>query len=75
MASTPTSSAILRQLDATLQLIMTLSTSLSVNELAEVRQGLLRASDSMRVVLEERVLSIGVTYICEFRVDSPLLLY
>lgn len=66
MASTPTSTALLRQIDATLQLIMTLSMSLTTNEIAEVRQGLARAYDSMGAVLGDRILSTGLSYAREF---------
>ena len=78
MASTPTSFAILRQLDATLQLITALSSSLTVTEIMEIRQGLARAYNGVGIVLERNLEIEGVTSVCEFRnnfLDPSLTLF
>lgn len=69
--TSPTASAILAQVDATLRLIRSLSLSLSPNEIIEIRQGLAYAYDSIGVVLEERNLRVeGFTSVCEFGANS-----
>ena len=50
MSSTllPTTFALLHQLDATLELIVTLSPSLTINELRDIRQGLVNTYTSVK---------------------------
>ena len=67
----PVSRAVLNQLDATLQLIETLSSSLSSRELLDARQALARAYDSMALVLDQR--DDVITFICEFGGRSLIL--
>lgn len=67
MSSPYIGSAVLCQLNATLQLVATLSPSLTPSEIAEIRRSLARAYDSIGVVLEDRNLQAeGVTLIREF---------
>ena len=63
--------AVLSQLDATIQLIETSSSSLSSRELLDARQVLTRAYDSMGRVLDQR--DDVVTFICKFGGHSLIL--
>ena len=55
--------AIVRQLNATLQLIEAMSPSLSISEIGEIRRGLARAFATMGVVVQERNLETeGITF-------------
>ena len=64
MNSTSTAPAILQQLDAVLQLVETLSTSLTALEIMAVRQSLLHAYVSMGQALILRNLETdGITFI------------
>lgn len=67
MASTPVLFSILRQLDATLQLVVTLSRNLNRDEILEIRRGLARAFSSIETILEERI--TGVNSVCEFGIN------
>jgi len=79
MASPYIGSAVLCQLNAMLQLIATLSPSLTPNEIMEIRRGLAHAYNSIGIVLEDRNLQAeGATPICEFGtkfLDSVLTLF
>ena len=67
MSSPYIGSAVLCQLNAMLQLVATLSPSLTPSEIAEIRRSLARAYNSIGVVLEDRNLQAeGVTLIREF---------
>ena len=67
MASTQTAIAFIRQLGATLELIVAPESSLTVDEIVELRQALTFAYTSLGAVLEERNLRTeGLTLICEF---------
>ena len=67
-ASTPTVCAILLQLDTTLQLIATLS-SLMLNELKGICQGLAHTYTSVKVILAERYLGAQRAAICKFHTN------
>jgi hypothetical protein len=54
MASLSASHAILRQLDAALQLVDALSSSLSIHQIMDVRQGLALSYETMGVILQLR---------------------
>jgi hypothetical protein len=72
MATASVAPAVLCQLVATLQLVETLSPSLSVGEVMDIRCILLRVHDYMGAVLEERDLGIeAMTFAREFDGCSP----
>ena len=68
-ASTPTICTILLQLDATLQLIATLSLSLTLNKLKGIHQGLTHTYTSVEVILVERYLGAQRAAICKFHTN------
>ena len=66
MATVQTAVAFLRQLRTTLDLIAAPSSSLTIDEIVEIRKALIYASNSLGAVIEERNLEIdGVTLSCE----------
>lgn len=72
MSSTPVTSALLQQLDATLQLLEALSSSLSPHEILAARRSLLEAYVSMGQILILRNLETdGVSFVGEFHDMSP----
>lgn len=72
MSSTPTGFAILRQLDAIIDLILTLSPGLTTQELAEILRGLAQTHNIIGGVLEDRNLATeGVTPVCESQISLP----
>lgn len=79
MANIPVSLAIVRQLDAALQLVEAMSSSLSINDITEIRRGLARAFAVMGVIVQERNLETeGIIFAresrsCGFRFSTQLL--
>lgn len=71
MSSTllPTTFALLHQLDATLELVVTLSPSLTINELRDIRQGLVNTYTSVKVLLSERALRAQRATACKFHAN------
>lgn len=66
MNSTPANSAILRQLDAALQLLETFSSSLTATDIVAIRGALLGAYTSMGEVLAARNLETeGISFVGE----------
>lgn len=71
MSSTSVAGALLRQVDAVLQLVEALTPSLSIEDIANIRYGLALALDGVRAALEERTLEAeGVALAGKFFHDS-----
>lgn len=67
MSSTPTALATLRQLEATLQLVVTLSSHFTITEIVEICRILAQAHSTIKAILEEGSLAAeGVTHVCKF---------
>ena len=77
MPSTSTTSAIFRQLQATLQLVTILLPHLTVDEIMEIHQLLAYTYGSMEVVLDERLRVEGGTAASKFGTNllGPLLTF